>query len=729
MSDLGIHPAEEDALLSGAHRDPHRVLGPHAVADPPGVVVRAWHPDALRCELLPAGGRPAAMERVGRHGLFAARLQGASPTLPYRLRFHFADGNRWERDDPYRFWPTLGDVDLYLWGEGRHLRPWTRFGARPIEWNGVDGVAFAVWAPSARGVALVGDVCGWDPRLLPMRQLGASGVFELFVPGMPDGAYYKYLVLGADGRARLKADPYAAWAERPPGAASRVFRSRHEWGDAEWMRRRRSRDVVREPLSTYEAHLGSWARVPEEGGRWLTYRELAPKLAGHLRSLGFDAVELLPVAEHPFDLSWGYQVSGYHAPTSRFGDPDDFRFFVDTLHRHGIAVIVDWVPGHFVKDEWALARFDGTALYEHDDPRRGEHPDWGTAIFNFGRHEVRNFLAGNALWWLEEMHVDGLRVDAVASMLYRDYSRREGEWVPSPHGGRDDHEAVELLRHVNEIVRLEAPGCFTIAEESTAWPGVTAPVRDGGLGFTLKWNMGWMHDTLRYFALEPVHRKFHQDQVTFAMLYEHSERFVNPLSHDEVVHGKGSLLRKMPGDPWQAMANLRTLLAYQFTRPGKELVFMGTELAPEDEWWCGASLPWHLEADPMRAGLRRLIGDLNALVHAHPCLFRSDPDPWTFSWIDCTDRDQSVLSYLRRDGEDVLVVVLNLTPVPRDGYRVGVPAPGRWHELLGTDAATYGGSGHFGNGEASAEATPWHGHPQSLRLRLPPLAAIVLGRA
>ncbi|HXJ36579.1 MAG TPA: 1,4-alpha-glucan branching protein GlgB [Candidatus Eisenbacteria bacterium] len=717
-------------LLAGAHATPHDVLGAHpgACDGASGTVIRAFHPDAVAIEAMCDDGRVVPLEPDGKGGLFVGFVAGVAPPLRYRLRLRFGDGNTWERDDPYRFLPTLGDVDLHLLNEGTHRRLGERLGARPLVIDGVRGTAFAVWAPSARRVSVVGDFCRWDGRLFPMRQLGASGVFEIFVPGVEAGAVYKYEILTPQGTIRLKTDPLAAALEHPPRTASRVVaESTYAWGDAAWMDARRTRDWTREPITIYEVHLGSWARVPEEGNRPLTYREIAPRLAEHARRLGFTHVELLPVMEHPFDGSWGYQVSGYFAPTSRFGTPDDFRFFVDTCHQAGIGVLLDWVPAHFPRDDWALRRFDGTALYEHEDPREGEHPDWGTLIFNYGRSEVRSFLVSNAVHWCRTFHADGLRVDAVASMLYRDYSRRAGQWIPNRYGGRENLEAIALLREVSDALAAEAPGAMTIAEESTAWPGVTRPVRQGGLGFTFKWNMGWMHDTLFYFALEPVHRKFHQNDLTFAMLYETSERFVNPLSHDEVVHGKRSLLEKMPGDLWQKLANLRTLLAYQYTRPGKVLLFMGTELASHEEWNHDASLPWHLADDPARAGLQRFLADLARLYRERACLWRVDPDPDGFRWIDCTDRDQSIVSYVRRDGDAHLVVVLNLTPVPRSDYRIGSPASGAYVELLSSDDRRYGGSGYETRKRVVTEPVPLHGFAQSMRLALPPLGALVLG--
>ncbi|HVN38427.1 MAG TPA: 1,4-alpha-glucan branching protein GlgB [Myxococcota bacterium] len=720
--------ADEVARLAGGvHTDPHRVLGAHAASQDgvEGCAVRAFHPDAIAVECLQDDAPAVAMTRADPRGLFACFLPGRRPPLRYRLRFHFADGRSWQRDDPYRFLPTLGELDLHLIAEGTHRRLWEALGARPMRVDDVDGVSFAVWAPNAPRVSLVGDFCAWDGRLLPMRSLGGSGVFELFVPGVESGAHYKYEIRTREGALRTKADPLCRSMELPPGSASRVFQSRYEWGDADWMLARRRRDAAREPLSIYEVHLGSWQR--DASGRPLGYRELAPRLAQHVRGLGFTHVELLPVAEHPFSGSWGYQVTGYYAPTARYGTPDDFRFFVDHLHQQGIGVLLDWVPAHFPRDDFALRRFDGTALYEHADPRRGEHPDWGTLIFDYGRREVRNFLVANALYWLDAFHADGLRVDAVASMLYLDYSRRPGEWTPNARGGRENLDAVEFLRALSAAVAEEQPGCVLAAEESTAWPGVTRAPRDGGLGFSFKWNMGWMHDTLRYFARDPVHRRWHQDELTFAMLYEHSERFLMPLSHDEVVHGKGSLYGRMPGDPWQRLANLRALLAYQWTRPGKKLVFMGTELAPHSEWNHDQALDWRLSEDPLRAGLARCIADLGALYRDEPCLWRRDPDIEGFRWIDCSDRDHSVLAYLRVDGERHVVVVMNLTPAPFAEYRIGVPTGARYRMRLDTDDLRYGGSG-FASGQdlVSAEALPWHGLSHSVRLRLPPLAALVL---
>jgi 1,4-alpha-glucan branching enzyme len=626
-----------------------------------------------------------------------------------------------------RFPATVGEVDLHLFNEGNHRRLWEFLGSHPRRLDGVDGTAFVVWAPNAQRVSVVGDFCDWDGRRHPLRSLGASGLWELFVPGVKEGDLYKYEILGGDGELRLKADPLAFKAEQWPGDASIVQHlDGYEWRDGGWMAARAGRDAAREPMSIYEVHLASWRRVPEQDDRPLSYRELAQQLPDHVRELGFTHVELMPVMEHPFGGSWGYQVTGYFAPTSRHGTPDDFRALVDALHAAGIGVILDWVPAHFPNDSHALARFDGTALYEHDDPRLSVHPDWDTLIFNFGRHEVRNFLLASALYWLREFHADGLRVDAVASMLYRDYSRRDGEWLANAWGGRENVEAIEFLKALNAIVREECPGTLMIAEESTAWNGVTRAPEHDGLGFHLKWNMGWMHDSLAYFGLDPIHRRWHHDQLTFAMLYEGSELFVNPLSHDEVVHGKGSLLSRMPGDEWQKFANLRTLLAYQHLRPGKKLLFMGTELAPPSEWNHDHSLPWHLAHDPPRRGLQRFLQDLLRLYREHGCLWSREADSDRgFGWIDCGDKENSVLSWQRHDEHGRLLVVMNLTPVPRCDYRVGAPEAGTWRCVFSSDAGLYGGSDYPTRDAVATEPVPLHAQAQSVVLELPPLAAVV----
>lgn len=631
--------------------------------------------------------------------------------------------------DASRYRPTLGAVDLHLFNEGRHLRLWEKLGAHPGRVDGEAGTAFAVWAPNAAEVSVVGDFNGWRGGEHRLRRLGGSGVFEGFIPGVGPGALYKYEIGTRRGDVRVKTDPFAAKMEQAPGFASIVqARSDYTWQDGAWLAQRADADPLREPMLVYEVHLGSWMR--DLDGQPLSYRDIAPRLAEHVRRLGFTHVELLPVQEHPFGGSWGYQVGGYYAPTSRYGSPDDFRYFVDVLHQAGIGVLLDWVPAHFPRDDWALRRFDGTACYEHEDPRLGDHPEWGTHIFNYGRHEVRNFLVANALYWIEMFHIDGLRVDAVASMLYLDYGREAGQWVRNRLGGRENLEAVAFLRQLNQAVHTLHPGVVMIAEESTAWPHVTAPIAEGGLGFTLKWNMGWMHDTLDYFRVDPFFRKGAHDKLTFAMMYEYSERFVNPLSHDEVVHLKKSLLEKMPGDVWQKLANLRALIGYSVTRPGKSLFFMGTELGSPHEWNHDRALEWSLLEDPRRRGLFEYMEALGALYRQHACFWRADHEPQGFRWIDVADREQSVLSYLRADGsgdaESHALVILNLTPVPRPGYRVGAPLAGAYQLALNSDDARFGGSAFPVDTRVITEGEPWHGYLQSLVVSLPPLGVLVL---
>jgi 1,4-alpha-glucan branching enzyme len=617
----------------------------------------------------------------------------------------------------------LGELDLHLVGEGRHELVYEKLGAHASD----EGVAFAVWAPNAAKVSVVGEWNNWDGTADAMEPRGVSGIWESFVPGVPEGALYRYEITTREGHLLLKSDPYAFATEKPPGNASRVFRSRHEWGDDEWVAERRAQQPLSEPVSIYEVHLGSWRRTP--GGESLSYTELADQLGSYARDLGFTHVELMPVMEHPYSGSWGYQVTGYFAPTSRFGNPDEFRAFVDRLHAQGIGVILDWVPAHFPRDEWALARFDGTALYEHEDPRRGAHPDWGTLVFNFGRNEVRNFLLSNALYWLREHHADGLRVDAVASMLYLDYSRKQGEWIPNQFGGNEDLDAVEFLKQMNEMVYAREPGIISAAEESTAWPGVSRPVYLGGLGFGFKWNMGWMHDTLDYFARDPIYRRFHHHQLTFSLMYAFSENFVLPLSHDEVVHGKGSLIDKMPGDRWQKMANLRSLYAYMWAHPGKKLLFMGGELAQWREWDAEGSIDWHLLEERDHQGVQSLVRDLNRLYRETPALWENDHDPTGFRWLEPNDASKNVLAFARigsTEPDRQLVCVLNLSPVPQYAYRVGMPVCCTWREALNTDSTFYGGSGVGNLGAVEAEAIPWHDQPYSAELTLPPLGAVWL---
>jgi 1,4-alpha-glucan branching enzyme len=728
MTTTQVPPVPSDAaqrLVRGESMHPHDVLGAHAatVDGVQGVVVRAFLPHAAAVSVL-VGEHEVVMERDAT-GLFAAFLSDRRVPLRYRLVVTAGEGERITIDDPYRFLPTVGEVDLHLFNEGRHLRLWEKLGSHPMVVDGVAGTAFAVWAPNAERVSVIGTFNRWDGRAHTMRMLGTSGVFELFVPGVGAEALYKYEIRTRTGATRVKTDPYAHKLEQAPGFASIVQdRSGYVWGDGSWLAQRAESEPLREPMLVYEVHLGSWLRGDD--GRVLSYGEIAPRLAEHVRRMGFTHVELLPVQEHPFGGSWGYQVGGYFAPTSRFGTPDDFRHLVDTLHQAGIGVLLDWVPAHFPKDDWALRRFDGTACYEHEDPRLGDHPEWGTHIFNYARHEVRNFLVANALYWIEEFHIDGLRVDAVASMLYLDYGREAGQWLRNRHGGRENLDAVGFLKQLNHAVQSLHPGVITVAEESTAWPKVTAPISEGGLGFTFKWNMGWMHDTLDYFRVDPFFRKGAHDKMTFAMWYEYSERFVNPLSHDEVVHLKKSLLEKMPGDVWQKLANVRALMGYSVTRPGKSLFFMGMELGTHHEWNHDASLEWHLLEDPRRRGLLEYVCALGALYRQLPCLWRGDHEPNGYRWIDVADREQSVFSYARFDGLEHAVVVLNLTPVPRADYRLGAPARTGYRVALNSDAPEFGGSGYAATVSACSDAVPYHGFEQSFTVSLPPLSMLVL---
>jgi 1,4-alpha-glucan branching enzyme len=716
---LTASAAQLDQLVEGRHHDPHSLLGSHSTGDG-RTLIRTLRPEATAVEVVVASGR-APLGLVHDGGVFEAIIDG-DPS-DYRLDVSYGSTTS-TVDDPYRWLPTLGEIDLHLFGEGRHENLWEVLGAHVRTYvtpsGPVSGTSFAVWAPNARGVRVTGDFDYWSGRALPMRSLGSSGVWELFVPGVGDGARYKFRILGADGQWRDKADPMAFATEVPPATASVVHTDAHTWGDAAWLEQRAGTDWTSAPMSIYELHLGSW----REG---LSYRELASELVEYLTQTGFTHVELLPVAEHPYGGSWGYQVSSYYAPSSRFGDPDDFRYLVDALHQAGIGVLVDWVPAHFPKDAWALGRFDGTALYEHGDPRRGEQPDWGTFVFDFGRSEVRNFLVANALYWLEQFHIDGLRVDAVASMLYLDYSRKAGEWVPNIHGGRENLEAVAFLQEMNATVYKRVPGIVTIAEESTSWPGVTRATHLGGLGFGFKWDMGWMHDTLSYVSHDPIHRQYHHNDLTFSMMYAYSENFVLPLSHDEVVHGKGSLLNKIPGDRWQQMSTLRALYAYMWAHPGKQLLFMGQEFGQGGEWAESRSLDWWLLDAPDHRGVSRLVADLNRAYRESPALWSQDCEPAGFGWIDANDASGNVYSFLRfgTDGS-MLACIANFSSVPHENYRLGLPLAGRWEEILNTDADVYLGSGVGNLGGIEAVGAPWHGQPASALLRVPPLGAIWL---
>ncbi|MEV7972368.1 1,4-alpha-glucan branching protein GlgB [Cellulomonas sp. NPDC089187] len=717
-SPVTVDPDTLRAVAGGLHHEPHSVLGPHRT--PNGVVVRTLRPLADAVVIVTPHGRTAAEHE--QDGIWTAVLP-ETEVLDYRVEVTYGSDTS-TVDDPYRFLPTVGELDRHLISEGRHEQLWQVLGANvkhyPGELGPVEGTAFAVWAPHARAVRVVGDFNHWQGAAHAMRSLGSSGVWELFIPGVVAGARYKFEVVGPDGQFRQKADPLAKGTEVPPATASVVVESAHTWSDDDWIARRSATDPHSGPISIYEVHLGSWRKG-------LSYRDLATQLTEYVVELGFTHVEFLPVAEHPFGGSWGYQVTSYYAPTSRFGHPDDFRYLIDALHQAGIGVIIDWVPAHFPKDEWALARFDGTPLYEHPDPMRGEQLDWGTYVFDFGRNEVRNFLVANATYWLEEFHADGLRVDAVASMLYLDYSREPGQWRPNVHGGRENLEAIAFLQEANATAYRRTPGIMMIAEESTAWPGVTAPTDQGGLGFGLKWNMGWMNDTLRYLAEQPINRRYHHHEATFSLVYAFSEQFVLPLSHDEVVHGKGSIMRKMPGDDWQQRAGVRSLLAYQWSHPGKQLLFMGTEFSQGTEWAESRSLDWYLLDHLEHRGVQSLVRDLNGLYRRHPALWALDHSPQGFEWIDANDADHNVLAFLRRDDRgDVVAVVINFSGVPHENYRLALPQGGAWTEALNTDAHEYGGSGVGNLGRVDARPEPHHGRAFSAMLRVPPLGALFL---
>jgi 1,4-alpha-glucan branching enzyme len=714
---------ERQRISEACHHDPFTVLGRHQ--DGSDIVVRAFIPLAMEVNIA-EGGMP--LSRLPDSDHFEWRGDGHALPTHYSLIWRDQHHREHIAHDPYTFAPQIGDLDLHLFGEGRHRHGYHFLGAHEHEVDGVGGVLFAVWAPNAERVSVVGDFNNWDGRRHLMRVRGGSGVWELFVPDLDSGHIYKYEIRNRhSGDILLKADPYGQRYESRPRTGSIIpARDNYAWSDGAWMERRRTNDWQHSPMSVYELHLGSWQRDQE--GEFLGYREAAHRLVDYVKHMGFTHIELMPITEHPFDLSWGYQATGYFAPTSRFGNPDDFRFFIDHCHQNGIGVLLDWVPAHFPKDAHGLARFDGTPLYEHADPRLGEHMDWSTLIFNFGRNEVKSFLLSSAIYWLEDMHIDGLRVDAVASMLYLDYSRKEGEWVPNQYGGRENLTAIDFLRELNVVTHDQCPGILMIAEESTSWPMVSRPTHVGGLGFDIKWNMGWMNDTLRYMSQEPIHRKYHHGELTFSMLYCFTENFMLPFSHDEVVHGKQSMLHKMPGDEWQRHANLRTLYAYQFTHPGKKLLFMGTEFGQGKEWDSTGVLDWYVLEYPLHQGMQRLVRDLNQLYQASPALYWHEFDWQGFEWIDCHDAQQSVLCYLRKglDGE-LMVVVLNLTPVTRHDYRIGVPLPGSYREVFNSDSQCYGGS-NVGNGPTSlqAEELTWMNRSHSLSLTLPPLAGIVL---
>jgi 1,4-alpha-glucan branching enzyme len=719
MLNTNLNP-DLQRITEARHHDPFSVLGKHTVDN--HIEVRAFIPFATEVTVVEGEWH---MQQISDTGLF--EWKGEVGSIPDRYRLIWRDMEHREHitHDPYSFPPQISDFDLHLFGEGKHWHAYRFLGAHPHEVEGINGILFAVWAPNAERVSVVGNFNQWDGRCHPMRVRGGSGVWELFIPELAPGELYKYEIRHRDtGMILVKSDPYAQEFELRPKTASIVTSTpEYKWNDQQWLEKRQSLDWQHSPMSIYEVHLGSWQRGPE--GEFLNYKEMAKRLVTHVKETGFSHIELLPITEHPYDPSWGYQSTGYYAPTSRYGSPDDFRFFIDYCHENDIGVFLDWVPAHFPKDAHGLARFDGSPLYEHEDPRLGEHLDWSTLIYNYSRNEVKNFLLSSALYWVEEMHIDGLRVDAVASMLYLDYSRTE--WIPNQYGGRENLEALDFLRQLNTVVHSQHPGVLMMAEESTSWPQVSRPVHVGGLGFDLKWNMGWMNDTLSYISHEAIHRRYHHDMLTFSMLYAFTENFLLPFSHDEVVHGKQSLLNKMPGDEWQKFANLRLLYTYMFTHPGKKLLFMGCEFGQGLEWNNTQILDWYVLDYPFHQGIKKLVADLNNLYHNSPALYQHEFEWQGFEWIDCHDADQSILIFLRKGDDDFLAVAVNFTPVPRQNYRIGVPSPGAYQEIFNSDSEYYGGSNTGnGTGQIMADDIPWMDKPYSISITLPPLAGIVL---
>jgi len=712
---------ELQRILDANHHDPFSTLGRHS--DGKKEIVRTFIPRAKQAQI---ADTKTQLERLGNTDLFQWSGEPGQLQKHYRINWLDENGQTHTNYDPYCFEPVLSEFDLHLFGEGKHWHAYHFLGARVIEVDGIEGVLFATWAPNAERISVVGDFNNWDGRCHPMRSRGDCGIWELFIPELTAGSIYKFEIRSRiNNQLLVKTDPYGRAFELRPGTASVVASdNEYQWNDDAWVDHREKRDWLHEPMSIYEVHLGSWQK--DEQGNFLNYRELANRLVEHVKQLGFTHIELLPITEHPFDGSWGYQTTGYYAPTSRFGSPDDFRYFVDYCHANSIGVMLDWAPGHFPKDAFALARFDGSALYEHEDPRLGEHKDWGTLIFNYGRNEVRNFLFSSALYWLEEFHIDGLRVDAVASMLYLDYSREADEWIPNKYGGRENLEAIQFMRQLNEVTHEKHPGSLIMAEESTSWPMVSRPIYLGGLGYSMKWNMGWMNDTLDYFSKDSIHRHYHHDLLTFSLLYAFTENFILPFSHDEVVHGKGSMLYKMPGDEWQRFANLRLLYCYMFTHPGKKLLFMGCEFGQGNEWNEAEELDWYVLDYPLHKGVQNIVGDLNKLYCNTPALHKHDFDGQGFEWIDCHDASQSVLTYMRRDGDDTVLVVLNFTPVPRNNYRIGVPSEGIYEEILNSDSEYYGGSNLGNSQHIQSQPQEWMNQSHSLDLTLPPLASIIL---
>ena len=708
-------------IIEAKHHDPFSILGRHEKNNQVHIKVYLPYAESVRL----SNNGPELTRISGTDFFVYEDKTGTLPAGHYKLSWTDKDGYTHENYDPYDFGTQMPEFDLHLFGEGKHWHIYQKLGAHLHSVDGIDGVLFALWAPNAGRVSVVGDFNRWDGRCNPMRSLGGSGVWEIFIPGLKTGCLYKFEILNRNTHEILvKTDPYGQQFEFRPSTSSIVVKKdNYKWQDDHWITNRAKHDWLHEPMAIYEVHLGSWRR--DNQGNFLSYRALAIQLVDYVKYMGFTHIELLPITEHPLDVSWGYQTTGYFAPTSRFGSPDDFRFFVDTCHQNNIGVILDWVPAHFPKDSFALARFDGSALYEHEDPRKGEHRDWGTLIYNYGRNEVKNFLLASAIFWLEEFHLDGLRVDAVASMLYLDYSRESNDWIPNMYGGNENLEAIDFLRELNTVTHDQHPGTVVMAEESTAWPQVTRPTWTGGLGFSMKWNMGWMHDTLAYMSEEPIHRKYHHDQLTFGMLYAFTENFTLPFSHDEVVHGKGSLLNKMPGDEWQRFANLRLLYTLMYTYPGKKLLFMGCEFGQGTEWNSTGALDWYVLDYAHHRGIQTLVKDLNHIYKTHPALFSHDFDHHGFEWIDCHDVQQSVISYRRKNKFEELIVVLNFTPVPRENYRIGVPEPGTYTEIFNSDSQFYDGT-NMGNGATLSEPVAWMNLPHSINLNLPPLGAVIL---
>lgn len=713
-------------ILDSTHHDPFEVLGYHEF-DNKTSAIRAFFPNAATIDVIFLNNNEIhRMDKIRDEGFFHVNFP-ALKRDPYIFRISNQHGFSWNQSDPYHHRPVVSEFDMHLFSEGNQHRLYDMLGAHPFTLEGVKGVKYSVWAPNAKRVSLVGNFNNWDGRRNPMRNRGTGGIWELFMPDHCEGELYKFEIKTHGGEVLVKTDPLGFQFEMRPATSSIVHNIRnYSWNDSNWMATRYKHNGQDSPVSIYEVHLSSWMRIPEDNNRWLNYRELAEKLVPYVQWMGFTHIELLPVAEHPFDGSWGYQVTGYYAPTSRFGSPNDFKYFVDKCHQAGIGVIIDWVPAHFPRDTFSLANFDGTCLYEHADPKKGAHQDWGTLIFNYGRNEIRNFLVSNALFWYDIFHIDGLRVDAVASMLYLDYSRKHGEWIPNQYGGRENLEAIDFVKQLNTIVYQYFPDIMTIAEESTAFPGVSQPVFNNGLGFGFKWNMGWMHDFLSFITKDPIHRKYHHNELTFSMLYAYHEHFILPLSHDEVVHGKGAMLSKMPGDPWQKFANLRITYAFMFSHPGKKLLFMGSEFGQWDEWNFDTSLDWHLNNYPPHRGIQLLLKDLNHLYSTDPAFHEVDFSPAGFEWIDCSDYESSIVSFIRwsKDYQDALVAIFNFTPVVRYDYRLGVPFQGHWDEVFNSDSEIYGGSNVGNCGGRDSEEIPWQGRTYSINITLPPLGGI-----